>query len=153
LAWKQNDFLKFARGGTYLLSDSVVAFIGSDHHDDLVQSGSVFHIRKNADYIYWYFKPDFSDTVFVKHSNDPANYTILTDFPPAGSLMKTDFLHPDVFSFAKASPRALSNALFRPYTWEMSNPLLIVPALENLLTIALLFLLLLFPKKTASPAL
>lgn len=154
LAWKQNDFLKLGRGGTYLLSDSVVAFINTDHRDDLVkESDSVYHIRPGANYIYWYYDPDFSDTVYAQNSHDKASYKILTDFPRAGSFMETKMLQPDIFSFVKASPQALFRSLMRPFIWEGKNLLLLFPALENLLMLLLFALAVFYFRKPASSAL
>lgn len=154
LAYKQNDFLKLARGGTYLLSDSVVAFIASDKREDLVKTGdSTFMIREGADYYYWYFDPDFSDTMFVRNGRDKATYTILTDFPRAGSLMEADYLQPTLLSFLRETPRAIFHVFVRPYPWEGKNPLLLLPALENLLVFLLLVLAIAFYRKPVSPGL
>ncbi len=154
LAYKQNDFLKLARGGTYLLSDSVVAFIASDKREDLVKtSDSTYNIREGAHYYYWYFDPDFSDTMFVRHSRDKATYTILTDFPRAGSIMEADYLQPTLLSFLRETPRALFHVFVRPYPWEGKNPLLLLPALENLLVFVLLALMIAFYRKPVSPGL
>jgi hypothetical protein len=148
LAWKQNDFLNLGRGGTYLLNDSVVAFVDPVHPEDLVKTGdSTYRIREGANYMYWYFNPDFSDTVFVTNSHDQSTYTILTSNPRAGSLMETDPLQPAIVSFLKETPKAFFRSLFRPYPWEARNPLFILPALENLLLILFLLLLIQYRKK------
>lgn len=152
LSLKQNEFLNTASGGTRLLSDSVVAFIAADHRTDLVKvNDTLYHIRKGADYFYWTFNPDFSDTIFVTNSNDPANYTILNDFPRAGSLMSANYLHPNLKSFVMETPRAMVHSLFRPFPWEAKNPMNLLPALENLLMILLLVLIVFFPRKIFSP--
>lgn len=154
LSWKQNDFLKLGRGGTYLLSDSVVAFVASDRHDDLVKEGdSIYRIRDGASYMYWYFNPDFSDTFFVSHSHDAARYKVLTDYPRAGSFMETEPLRPSLAAFVRASPQAIFRSLFRPFPWEGKNPLLLFPALENLLMIVLLIFVLLYFRRPENPAL
>ncbi|MBI3510748.1 MAG: hypothetical protein HY064_08790 [Bacteroidetes bacterium] len=152
LAWKQNDFLRLARGGTYLLSDSVVAFIASDHHEDLQKvNDSTFHIREGANYYYWYFYPDFSDTVFVKKSHDYADYRMLTDFPRAGSLMGMNELQPNVRSFIRATPLAMLHALLRPYPWEGKNVMMLFPILENIFLVLLLFMMFKWKAKPISP--
>lgn len=154
LAWKQNDFVKLASGGTYLVNDSVVAFVSADNPKDLVAAGdSVYQIRKGADYMFWYFNPDFSDTFFVKNSSDAAQYKILTNTPRAGSITETDLLKPNLASFAKACPRALIKSLFRPFPWEAKSVLLLLPMLENLLLPLLLLCAVLFYQRSRNPAL
>jgi hypothetical protein len=144
LAQKQNDFVKLAKGGTYMVNDSVVSYVsGERRNQDIVfVSDSVCKIREGADYMYWYFNPDFSDTFFVKNSRDLSQYKIMTDFPRAGSFLETELLQPEYRSFVKSSPQALYRALFRPYIWEARNPLFILPALEN--SFILLFFVMVF---------
>ncbi len=153
LALKQIDFIKQSSGGTYLYSDSVVAFIASDKRADLVKiNGTFFHIRKGADYYYWKIYPDFKDTLYANNNHDTTKYKILNDFPRAGSLMESEYLQPTVKSFLMQSPRALFRALFRPLPWELKNPMNLLPAFENVILILLLFLVLFFRGKISSPA-
>jgi hypothetical protein len=154
LALKQNDFIKLAKGGTYVLNDTIVAYLENKKHDEvIIGPDSVCKIKLGVSYIYWYFNPDFSDTIFVKSSTDPASYKIMTDYPRAGSYMETQPLSPDLLSFIKASPQAMYRVLFRPYIWEGKNPLLLLPAIENLGLLLLLVLVILKYQKPESPAL
>ena len=154
LSWKQNDFVKLASGGTYLVSDSVVAFLSAENPDDLIaKDDSFYQIRAGADYMFWYFNPDFSDTFFVKNSSDQARYKLLTNTPRAGSITETDLLQPNLISFAKASPRAMVKSLFRPFPWEAKSILLLLPALENLLLPLLLLCCIFFYRRSENQAL
>lgn len=154
LAWKQNDFVKLARGGTYCYNDSIVAFITSDRREDVVfVADSVCRIRKGAAFMYWRHVPDFSDTLYATNTNDTATYHLLTNFPRAGSFMESDLLQPDLSSFLVHAPQALIRSLLRPYPWEAKNPLLLLPALENLLFLLLLLLVVFFFRRPEIPQL
>ncbi|TND02079.1 MAG: hypothetical protein FD123_4123 [Bacteroidetes bacterium] len=139
LAIKQRDFLNLARGGTYLLSDSTVAFVAPENHDcvltDTVTKKT--RIKAGCDFYYWRVS-DFTDTIFVKNSTDSAQYSIMTDYPRAGSLMKVERLEPTIGSIAKNTPPAIWNSLVRPYPWEAKSAMLVLPALESLLILLLL---------------
>ncbi|HET6993221.1 MAG TPA: hypothetical protein VFJ43_17940, partial [Bacteroidia bacterium] len=152
LANKQNEFLKTAHGGIVLLSDSVEAYFPPDKRADVIRvRDSVYHIRKGASYYYRTYKPDFGDSVFVANSNDSADYKIQTDIPLAGSMLNADYLKPNIQSFIKETPRALVHTLFRPFIWEGKNPMLLLPALENLMLLILLALTLFYRKKISNP--
>jgi hypothetical protein len=101
--------------------------------------------------MFWYHYPDFSDTVFVKNSNDRATYKLLNQQVAAGSLMQTEILQPTITSFLIATPSGMVHALFRPFPWEGKNLLLLLPAAENLLLIILLLLAIIYRRKPSSP--
>jgi len=153
LAYKQNDMLRLARGGVYVYSDTAFVFIDAEKHDHLVRKNdSLYNIRDGSDYYYWYVNSDLlTDTFFVVNSRDRADYKIYNDYPRAGSYMETKNLQPTIRSFAKETPRALFRAMFRPFLWEGKNPLLLLPALENLALIVLILLAILFPQRPRSP--
>jgi hypothetical protein len=152
LANKQNDFLKMSTGGITLMNDSVEVFIADDRRADLVkENDSVYHIRAGADYYYRPYVAGFYDTVFVKNNRDTSDYKLITDIPKAGSLLNTGFLHPDISSFAKETPGSFFNVLLRPFLWEAKKPMFILPALENLLFIAMLVLIIFFRGKISNP--
>lgn len=154
LAWKQNDFVRLAGGGTYLVNDSIVAYVSAENPQDLIAEGdSNYRIREGADYMYWYYDPDFSDTLFAKNSRDLSHYRLLTSTPRAGSITETELLQPNLASFAKASPRALVKSLLRPFPWEAGSLIMLLPALENLLLPLLILILLFARRKSVSPAL
>ncbi len=151
LSNKQNDFLRKSRGGTYLWNDSVIAYLTPEQHSDLVQKNdTVFHIRKGANYYYW-INPALEDTFFVKNNSDSSNYKLITDSPRAGSLLKANYLEPNFKSFLSETPRSLFHSLFRPFLWEGKNPMLLLPALENLLFILLLSFAIFFRGKISNP--
>ncbi len=151
LAYKQNDFLKKSRGGTYLWNDSVIAFLPPEQHAFLKkENDSVFHIRSGANYYFW-INPNLDDTIFVKNNSDSSSYKLITDSPIAGSLLRANYLQPTLKSFLSEIPLAFFHTLFRPFLWEGKNPMFLLPAMENLLFTALLLLGIFFRKKIANP--
>lgn len=144
LSIKQRDFLNLARGGTYMYNDTAVVFIAPEKHSYVVKdsTGKTAQIAAGCSYYYWRVE-NLSDTLFVTDSRSAARYTIMTDFPPAGSLMKVNRLDPTVSSFAKNTPISTWNTFARPYPWEARSPLLAMPALENLFMFCCILLCLL----------
>lgn len=149
LSIKQRDFLNLARGGTYLLSDSTVAYLGPECSDCIVREPGTagegrYAIRPGTPYYYWHIANDFADTVFVKQETAPLKYqyTIMSSNPRAGSLMDVEPLDPTLSGIARHTPAAIWNSLVRPYPWEAKSLLLIPPALENIFLLAILVLLL-----------
>ena len=64
----------------------------------------------------------------------------------AKSAIKIKTLEPTLYSFAKNSPQAIINTIFRPYIWELKSPLMLMAGLENLLILGFIFLCLIFIK-------
>ncbi|MDQ3111041.1 MAG: hypothetical protein M3R17_14200 [Bacteroidota bacterium] len=152
LANKQNEFLKMSAGGIALINDSVEVFIADDHREDLIKTtDSLYRIRPGVDFYYRSYLSGFRDTVFVKNNRDTSTYKLVTDIPRAGSLLNMHFLHPDLKSFVKETPQSFFNVLLRPFIWEAKNPIFLLPALENLLFIAMLVLIVCFRGKISNP--
>ena len=103
--------------------------------------------------MYWRHNPGFSDTLYATNTNDTATFHLLTDFPRAGSYMESDLLQPTAASFLAHAPQALVRSLLRPYPWEARNPLLLLPALENLVFLLLLVLAVFFFRRPEIPQL
>ena len=55
-----------------------------------------------------------------------------------GSLIDNTMLKPSLFDFAKHSPGALYNSLFKPLPWDVHNILSILPCFENVLLVFLI---------------
>jgi hypothetical protein len=60
----------------------------------------------------------------------------------AKSIFRIKELDGTMLNFLACLPGGISNALFRPFIWEASNVLMIIPALENTLLIVILLVLL-----------
>jgi hypothetical protein len=60
----------------------------------------------------------------------------------AKSIFRIKELDGTILNFLACLPGGISNALFRPFIWEASNVLMIIPALENTLLIVILLVLL-----------
>lgn len=153
LSIKQRDFLNLARGGTYLLDDSTVAYVAPEHRDSvrMFPSGGygVMYIQPGTPYYYWRSADDFKDTIFVAHADSHStrrHYSIMSDYPRAGSLMDVEQLKPELRSFLKNTPVAVWNSLARPYPWEARSLLLLMPALENIFLFLAFVLCLVFFK-------
>lgn len=154
LANKQNDFLKMAIGGVVLINDSIEAYFPPSPKSaaDIIKvNDSVYHIRRGAKYYYREYNPVFGDSVFVASNTDTSDFKLQTDIPRAGSLMKVNFLQPNLRSFAKEAPKSYFNVLFRPFIWEAKNPMFFLPAMENLLFILLLLAIIFFRGKISNP--
>jgi hypothetical protein len=151
LSIKQNEFVKSASGGTYLYNDSIVAVLRGDQHDALIKKGdSLYAIREGTPFYYMPANSNFTDS-FPMTSHSEQVYKLYSDDPRAGSFMQTNLLQPNLKSFLSATPRALLRVLFRPFIREGKNPILLLPAIENLFFILLLFCALFFHRKILSP--
>lgn len=149
LTIKQHDMLNLAKGGTYLnMGDTAVAYLPPAQHDQLIkQDHNKARIRSGAHFTYYPARNDFHDTTRVTNWNDTATLIVMSDYPPAGSLIKTAPLEPTLACFAKAAPVAVIDTLLRPFPWEARSLLLLAPAFENVLIILLLILAFFFRKK------
>ncbi len=63
----------------------------------------------------------------------------LAKFLKANSSIQMDYLEPNLWSFMKASPKALVNTLTRPWPTELKGILFYPPLFENFLIILILF--------------
>ena len=71
----------------------------------------------------------------------------LARYMNAGSLIVTDPLKPEWYDQLSNSLPGLLRTLFRPYPWEVSNIMMVLPAIENLLLLGSLLTILIYPKK------
>lgn len=146
LAIKQHDMLNLARGGTYLLSDTTVniekawiAYLPAEKRAEVIpdRDSGFYHIREGNTFTTWNVM-NLGDTLLVTSSRDTTRYTILSDFPKAGSLLNVKPLEPTFADVALHTPQAIWNTLARPYPWESNGLFLLVAALENLLLLGVL---------------
>jgi hypothetical protein len=155
LANKQNDFLKMSIGGIVFINDSIEAYFPPRQESFgsfLPADDSTYRILQGVKYYYRKYNPVFSDSVYVSYNTDTSRFKMQTDLPRAGSLLKVDFLQPNLKSFLKATPKAFFTVLFRPFPWEAKNPMFFLPAMENLLFILLLLAIIFFRGKISHPA-
>ncbi len=68
----------------------------------------------------------------------------------ASSTIKMDFLENNIWSFLKASPKALINCLSRPWPTELKSPLFVPAILENVFIISILIFSWIY-RKSISP--
>lgn len=147
---KHNDFLNLSIGGTFMYNDSAVVYVDADHHSAIqyTQPGTC-RITGPTPTLYWLHAKGFDDTLKTTHTNDTVSYTIMTDYPRAGSLLHEQPLH-SATDVLLSIPAALNNATMRPYPWEPRSALLIPSAAENLLLYLTLIAALLYRNKTTS---
>ncbi len=152
IAIKQNDFLRLAGGGTYLYNDSIVVHLSSEQHGAIQFSPDkqTATFAVGTPYTYWHIENDFNDTMQGVQPNINGSYTVLTDFPRAGSLMDVKPLQPNLRAVLFAVPAAIWRGLVRPYPWEVRNPLLVLPFFENILILVLLLFAMLFFRRDKS---
>lgn len=74
----------------------------------------------------------------------------LKPIPVAGSVIAIPTLEPNFRSFLTNTPQALGNVLFRPLPWEMRSPLMLLAGFENILTLSVILLCIIFSKPLRS---
>lgn len=147
---KHNDFLNLSIGGTFMYNDTAVVYVDAAHHDAMrYPQPGICRISGPTPAVYWLHAKGFDDTLHTIHANDSVSYTIMTDYPRAGSLLHEKPLY-SATDVLLSIPGALNNATMRPYPWEARSALLIPSALENLLLYAILIAALFFRKKITS---
>jgi hypothetical protein len=147
LTIKQNDFINLGNGGVVLKNDTRDVYVAPDHKSDIIYDSLSKRVsmRIGSDYYYW-DKAYVADTIFVRNNQDTTTYTVFSDIPKSGSVIKIPKLEPTAWSFIKNTPVALFNTFFRPHLLEARSPLLMLPAMENLLFALVLIFCLFFYK-------
>lgn len=98
-------------------------------------------------YVSWYFD-NFTDSIYVRSSNDTSVYWIYYDLEKSGSCIEIPLLYPAWSSVLKNSPNAFFTTLFRPHIFEAKNMMIVVSAIENIfITFFILVCILFFQKK------
>ena len=91
--------------------------------------------------IAWVTKPIIGVSfpeILAKKQHDFINYS--NSLKQVGSKIEIQEIEPNIISIIKATPKALINTIFRPTIFEISNPMMLLAAIENL--ILLLFMVL-----------
>ncbi|MBI9066452.1 MAG: hypothetical protein JEZ09_04100 [Salinivirgaceae bacterium] len=76
--------------------------------------------------------------ILAHKQHDFINYINSLNY--VGSKIEIQAIEPNLFSLIKAIPQALYNSLFRPTLFEVSNAMMLMAALENLLIVAAILL-------------
>lgn len=154
IAMKQHNFISLAKGGTYVMNNAYVVYLRPDQRDKLipVDTNSHYLISRNTEIMYWSIADDFKDTLYRSAEADTTVYTILSDSPVAGSLMRVTTLQGTPASVLKETPAAILRSICRPWPWEIKPAIVIPPLLENLFMYLLLAAMLFFYRKPGNKA-
>ena len=74
---------------------------------------------------------------FIESAEKHGNYLADVSERQGGSVYSIGTIDYTPIGLVKAFPRAVNVTLFRPYLWEASNPVMLVSAIESLLTLLL----------------
>lgn len=85
--------------------------------------------------------------VLAELSRKQRDFIGLANSVNSGSLIVVRTLEPNLWSLISNSPEALYNVLFRPWFFEITSPLLLAAALENLLLLFVALIAIFFYKK------
>ena len=149
---KQRQSIYMAAGGTYLGKQNENRFVyikreDSVHHViQFPDKKGYCKIIPGTDYVTWY-GDDYTDSTYVRHSNDTTTYWIYYDQKEAGSRIEIPLLYPSYTSILKNAPSAFLTTVFRPTVFEIKNPMMLMSAFENVFTIIFILLCLVFISK------
>jgi hypothetical protein len=155
LVQKQKDFINLANGGTYLQritsekTDTVYIASGLHEQMDINRKTKEVEITGKIDYCrVWTNGKLGEETEFVGSKNfKETEYRLLLDYGKTGSTIAIQKLEPDIFSFLKATPKALYNTFFRPFFFESFSPFILMAGFENLFIILLTIIAIIFADK------
>lgn len=155
LVQKQKDFINLANGGTYLQRITVektdTVYIASVMHDQLEIDRKTKQVKiiNKIDYCrIWKDGKLGEETEFVGAKNfKETEYRLLLDYGKTGSTIEIKKLEPDIFSFLKATPKAIYNTYFRPFFFESVSPFILMAGFENLFIILLTIVAIFFADK------
>ena len=148
---KQKEFINLANGGTYLAR---VSSLGTDtvyvpshfHH----QLSSNMGITQVPDQVVMFPIKNMavdSSTTAVRFIGE--RFTVLLDYGRTGSRIDIARLDGSVISTLKAMPMAVTNALLRPWPWQVDGVFGLMALAENAILLMLLVLPFLFREKNA----
>lgn len=155
LIQKQKDFINLANGGTYLqritAEKTDTVYISSHSHQQMEidrKTKKVEFIGK-VDYCkIWHNGKLGEEVEFVGAKNFvETEYKLLLDYGITGSTIKIQKLQPDIFSFIKATPKALYNTYFRPFFFESFSPFILMAGFENLVILLLTIVAVIYADK------
>lgn len=143
ISTKQNNFINMAEGGLYLkqTKNEKVVYIPDENRAILIPIDEA-HFKIKADSMFFFHKVSEA-----QKSDEKTVYTAIFNQKKAGSLLNVKHLKPNLKSFAKETPKAFINTLFRPFLFESKSPLILLSGMENFLFIILLILVFFFKKR------
>lgn len=155
LVQKQKDFINLANGGTYLqritIEKTDTVYIASGLHEqmNINRRTKQVEITGKIDYCRVWTNGKLGDeTEFVGAKNfKKTEYRLLLDYGKTGSTIKIQKLEPNLFSFIKATPKAIYNTLFRPFIFESFSPFILIAGFENLFIVLLTIIAIWFADK------
>ncbi|MBC7862764.1 MAG: hypothetical protein IAF38_07305 [Bacteroidia bacterium] len=150
---KQRDFINVAKGGLYLVRDTVIVRMEYSDKAQLIptQKKDTVLIREGSKYEYW-INEQLYDTLREKNSaKNPTEYFLMYQIEPARSTYYMPHLKPKLSSFLSYAPKAFLNVLLRPWFTEAENLYQKACSAENIFyLLIILFCLILGNYKTAN---
>lgn len=151
---KQKEFVNLANGGTYLARHNTLGtdtvYVPSYYHDLLVtNSDSSVNLPQGVQ-----FFPIVNlmvDSTAPAQPNSHEKFRMLLDLGRTGSRIDIAKLDGTVITTLKAMPKALVNALFRPWPWQVEGLFGLLALAENAVLLVLMLMPVFFlDKKTDS---
>lgn len=150
LAQKQYEFYQLADGGTYVqTAQGDTLYIYPKYYEALQFSEDKKLVQPKSEVgaVDWRKAKTLHEELILLNEKD--ELTVLLDYGKTGSTIDIPKLDSSIASVIKGSPAALTNALFRPYPWEVRSPFMALSGLENLIIAFLFVLMILFFRKEA----
>ena len=142
IAKRQNDFVSFGKGGTFLYGNG--KYIRIDYYDfnkslNFDNNSQLYKLNTGTSYIFWNY-PNFKDTFFIKNNIDTLGlYELKNSITPSNSLIEYRLLEPTLKSYLELLPKAIINSFTYPLFYNCKTQLQFFASIENL--IFLIFLL------------
>lgn len=145
IAQKQQDFVNVAKGGIYLETREIVAYLPHSEKDVVIEQDSLRMIREGATFIYWQKGVAKRDT--LEGTGDGSTlYTLAYENVPAGSRYTPPDLGDGWKGLFLAAPVAFFTTMLRPTPGGGDSMMVLGAGIENgfviiLIAIGMLFLL------------
>jgi hypothetical protein len=142
LVQKQHEFYQLAEGGTYAktsIGDTI--YIYPKYYENL-QFGAdkkTVTVLQRSGAIDWRKAKTLHKELMLLPEGEQLE--VLLDYGKTGSTIEIPRLDTNPMSIIEATPIALTNALFRPFPWEIRSPFMALSGLENLLIALLVFVI------------
>lgn len=143
LAQKQHDFNMLATGGTYVRQTEVpndTLYIPAQHHRDIFfsENRGIVLVMNPVIARRW-------DEAYAEGASETAigvgsRFEVLLNYGRTGSAIDIPKLDGTVLSTLEAVPKALVNALLRPFPQDAGSPLMLIAIGENMLLVLLLMM-------------
>lgn len=142
IAKRQNDFVSFGKGGTFLYGNG--KYLRIDYYDfnkslNFDTVSQLYKLNAGCSYMYWNY-PNFRDTLFMKNNIDTlTSYELKNSVIPSNSLIENRLLEPTLKSYLELLPKAIINSFMYPLFYNCKTMLQFFASIENLMF--LIFLL------------